>query len=228
MKFTIAITALFLLSAFGTQSPQVPVESAVYKFTSDMDISMKQYKKNGKLKEEQKMKFLLPKEGKSEFFGMELSMEEVEGASVVYDYGKEKMITLMDMGGMKQAVIIKMNKSLMEPDEETSAESIEFVNTGNTKTILGYTCSEYKANLEEGTYHYWVTQDAPYGIIEFFIRAQNQKAKQKMNGVLPQGQVLQVDMVDEKGEKMEMQVVSINENINKTIDLSNYQVIGNL
>jgi len=227
MKFLAPFLTLFLFASFTMKDTKL-VESASYSFKNSLDIKMSSYKKNGKLDDETNATLLISDEDPLKYFGVELDLESSGMGAAIYDYDKQKMITLMNLNGNNQAVIIDMNKKLFQPDEDDYDESVEFVKTGNSKDILGYSCDEYKAVVDDGTNYFWVSATAPLGIIDFFIRVQNQKSKNKIETVMPEGSVLELSSVSEKGEKFVMQVTKINQNINKTIDLSNYSVIGRM
>ncbi len=123
-----------------------PAESYVFNHKAVM------YMKSGK--EEMDIDYYLPKS--DDFFGMSIKDERIQDDFImVYDAGREAMFTYMENGGQK----MKMGISFKTDYTNNEAPVFDIKATGNTKTILGYSCKEYKMTGEDMTATIWVTKD---------------------------------------------------------------------
>lgn len=70
----------------------------------------------------------------SEFFGMEMNSAETGETFIIYDYGNEQMITLINMQGQKLGMAVPINSKMFEDQDSTQEEStLVFEKTGNEK-----------------------------------------------------------------------------------------------
>ncbi|MER3422504.1 MAG: hypothetical protein C4293_04000, partial [Nitrospiraceae bacterium] len=84
----------------------------------------------------------------------------IKGNKTRIDTGGEgaKANVILDQEAKKMAVVMPERKMVMEmpldyarPDQQASGKKpVNFVKTGTTDTILGYTCEQLVAKLEEG------------------------------------------------------------------------------
>jgi len=163
-------------------SKVAPAENYVFNHKAVM------YMKSGK--EEMDIDYYLPKS--SDYFGMAMKDKRIEDDfMMVYDVGREAMFTYMENGGQK----MKVGMSFKTDDTDTEAPVFDIKATGNTKTILGYNCKEYKMTGEDMTATIWVTKDVD---IRFPNTLYNDK-KNKSNN--------QEWMKDLDGWAMEMEMI---------------------
>lgn len=120
----------------------------------------------------------------SDYFGMELSNEDLKGQGKMYmvmDNMQKTNIMFMDMNGQKMGQIHKM------PDLKESKDkaNMSFKEIG-TKEILGYTC--YGMEVEDQTYigDLYFTLDAPVNFSAFFAMANNKNAPKGFDPALLQ------------------------------------------
>lgn len=174
--------------------------------------------------------------------GMEIELQEKnkkEGVSIlIYDLERNASIILFENEGEKARMAYGFDFEKIaegiEIDEDAeeidfSGENFSLKKTGNTKTILGYTCEEYIADDEEGKATYWITQKPIQGTSGFWGES-NPFLSAKMKGEsmdylkqMPQGNLL--DMIFEsKTDKsvVQMTVIEINENDKRSFVMADY------
>lgn len=98
----------------------------------------------------------------------------VEGSntSLIFNNKMSGLVVLMDDEKMfMELPLNSFNNEIQTDETETNEES--FVNTGETKEILGYNCEKYIINSEEGTIIIWATKEL--GGISFFTNPLNDK-----------------------------------------------------
>jgi len=120
----------------------------------------------------------------------------------------------MDMPGMK----IKKKVSQDELGQLDYSDKIpqhnDLKKTGNTKTILGYTCSEYVYENEGGKVHAWVTKNFP--IQGKFVPILGMKKDGPFEGFVLE---LQYKAANESGS---VKVIKVNTNANVKINANEY------
>jgi len=105
-------------------------------------------------KEKMTVNYFLPDSGN--FFGMEIKDEKIKDDFImVYDVDREAMFTYMENNGQK----MKMSVAFETDDVDTEDTSFNITATGKVKTILGYSCKEYKMTGDDITATIWVTKD---------------------------------------------------------------------
>ena len=110
------------------------------------------YMKSGK--DEMDLDYYLPDTG--DYFGMQVKDKRIEGNfTMVYDVERETMFSFIENGGQK----MKMGVDFKTGDSANEEPVFTITATGNTKTILGYNCKEYKMTGENMTATVWVTKD---------------------------------------------------------------------
>ena len=155
-----------------------------------------------------------------DIYAMSIASAEMGEEGKMYNVVTPKSITMfMDVGGMK------MKKSVAQDaysqtgfDDKIPADSRDLKKTGATKSILGYSCYEYKHAYEEISVSVWATNNFPasnknmsllgigkVGVVEGFVLEVNYK-----NG----------------NETANMKVVKYNKNKAVTINTNEYKSLG--
>ncbi|PSL06496.1 DUF4412 domain-containing protein [Cecembia rubra] len=172
--------------------------------------------------------------------GMEIEIKEKEkkdGTSVIiYDLERNASIILFDNEGQKSRLAYgydfdKMASGMEKSSDEMNDErALNFIKTGKSKTILGYTCDEYQSEDEAGISSIWITELAVGNKSGFWeennpvlaARMKNQNRKQFNH--LPQGGMLELDYKSKKDKsEIQMTVTEINENSHQSFLMSDYQ-----
>ncbi|WP_010228554.1 DUF4412 domain-containing protein [Gillisia marina] len=150
----------------------------------------------------------------TDYFGLEMSSEELKGQGKMYmvmDHKLKKNIMFMDMNGQKMGQIYKMQ----EFKENKNKADISFKEIG-TKEILGYTC--YGIEVEDPTYkgQIYFTLDAPISFSALFAMANNKSAPKGFDPALLQvlkkdALMMEMTMTNKSKSKdnFNMRVVSI-------------------
>jgi hypothetical protein len=137
---------------------------------------------------------------------------DVGGESVIVMDGDQTFI-FIDAPGMKMQMSGAQmgNQQASNPSEQM--ENYDYTNlnkTGNTKTVIGYTCYEYVMSDNKNSIQLWV---APELVIpNWFMQNQD----------VIEGHILEYT-VDSKDGKMTVTTMEIKENINKTLNPSEYK-----
>lgn len=169
------------------------------------------------------MDYFLPDSGN--FLGAQLKDEKIENTYfTVFDIDKETMFTYMENEGhkMKMAMELKMN----EADNEAS--KFDITATGNTKTILGYNCQEYKMTGEDMTATIWVTDDVSIRFPKNFYKANQDKNNNQAWMKNVDGWAMEMVMIDTSKRKPQtiiMNCISI-EKSNLNINSNEYKNMG--
>lgn len=205
-----------------------------YDFGAYSDVEITMTDKKGKV-ETMSMRYLFSKE--ATYVGMEFkemsSTEEMPPSFTIFDWENYQMITLIETSGQKMGVAMNLNPeeiaaASMEEMEEDD-EEIKFYKTGRTKKILGYTCEEYKMESEDGEGSFWMTDetDLHIGLAMGAMSMGNtsngkSKSQYDLPANYPEGAMLEMEYVDDKGEKMLMTTKEINTNHNQSISTAGY------
>ncbi|MFK7771807.1 MAG: DUF4412 domain-containing protein [Saprospiraceae bacterium] len=159
-----------------------------------------------------------------DFLGVQIKDKKVkEGSFTVFDVEREAMFNYMESDGkkMKMGVDFKM-------DDESNEATFDIVATGNTKTILGYKCQEYKMTGEDMTATIWITKEVDIRFpSKFYSVKQNKNNNQKWMNELD-GWAMEMTMIDtskRKSKTIIMSCLSI-EKSNFKINSKEYQNIG--
>lgn len=120
----------------------------------------------------------------TDYFGLEMSNEELKGQGKMYmvmDNKQKKNIMFMEMNGQKMGQIHKMP----EVKEGKNRSDMSFKEIG-TKEILGFTC--YGIEVEDQSYkgQLYFTLDAPVNFSALFAMANNEKAPKGFDPALLQ------------------------------------------
>lgn len=217
----ITATAVLLMSFSAGEIKKTTQET--YAFNTGLHIDLTEYKKNGKVDNTTEM-IMYSHSANTSHFGMEVAPDEEEAVGmVIFDMSINKMITLIDMPGMKTS----MSMSFDPEKGKSKGEDIEaqnFTKTGRSKVIMGYSCNEYQTKTEDGTHNFWMSTEAKTGIMSFMLTSQ--KGLKNMPASYPDGHMLEIENIDKKGKKFVMTVTKYETNLNKQFKMSDYKSFG--
>ena len=164
------------------------------------------------------MEFLLG--SYSNIYAMSISSAEMSEGGKVYNVVTPKNITMfMDVAGMK----MKKTVSQSQYSQSNFADKVpenpnDLKKTGATKTILGFTCHEYKHTNDGGYVSIWATKDFPQKNTNITMLGMRE-------GGLIEGFILEIDSKS-GNEKGNMKAVKYNRNKNITINTKEYKSMG--
>lgn len=217
-----------LANLFGGGSNAIDLPAS-YNFSKQMDVQLTSTNKRGK-QEEMTLKYHLSPENKQLGLSTKDEKNRGEEAFTVFDMAEEYMVVFSSSGSEKVAMAIPIKQNMLDAysaeDEKAAHPDFKYTKTGRTKTILGYTCHEYKFTSEEQNGSSWITNDLP-DFSQNFMLLSDPKGKNKNNlpSGFPQGTLLEMHMTDQKGEKMDWLVTKIDKNASHTITTSDYQLM---
>ncbi len=170
-------------------------------------------------------------------WGMELDNKEkdLEKAIMIFDQKNQATIMLMtDKKGEKSRIAYsldwsKMMEGAMENEMDEMDSTLRLTKTGNTKTILGYTCHEYLSEGEGYSATMWVSEDPVEGYASYwsknnylFAQQMQQKYGDQFDE-LPDGNVLEIHYTSKENEGVTtMQVTDINTTEEVTFVMDDY------
>lgn len=168
---------------------------------------------------------------------MDTDEKDLESTIMIFDNKNQATIMLMESKkGEKSRMAYGLDWSgmmdaAMDSDSvQQELENFEINKTGNTKTILGYECEEYKTVSDTFEALYWVSNEPIDGYASYWSKNNflfNQQMKTKYQAYMdkmPEGDVLEISYFD-KNDKgtTEMKIVDINTDHNETFIMSDYQ-----
>ncbi|MFD1314851.1 DUF4412 domain-containing protein [Namhaeicola litoreus] len=174
-----------------------------------------------------------------QYFGSAIKMNEVKQEGelpeifTILDEEHEAILIFMEEQKIVQTMSMKSISDLVEEDESID-QTINIKQTGNTKTILGYTCEEFVSETPDAKTTMWITQD-----LELFKKNMFYNLNKSLGGnklIIPEaakGMMMEMTMVglskDTQGDITKMTVRQIDAK-EKAIDLKNYQKmnLGNM
>ena len=159
------------------------------------------------------------------FFGTSIQNEKVKNDFMtVFDVDREAMFTFMENDGQK----MRMGIEFKTDDSTTEEPTFSITATGNSKTILGYNCQEYKITGKDMTATVWVTKEVDIRFPStFYNTKQNQNNNQEWMNDLD-GWAMEMVMIEtsrRKPQTITMKCLSIGES-NLKIKSNTYQNIG--
>lgn len=148
-----------------------------------------------------------------------MSLASNEGGKV-YNVITPKSITMfMDIGGMKMKKTVSQEQfSQSTISDKVPTDPNHLKKTGESKTILGFTCYEYKYTNNGGYVSVWITKDFPSNSTNISMLGMHE------GGVID-GFVLEIDSKS-GNDKANMKVVKYNKNKKITINTSSYKLMG--
>ena len=161
-----------------------------------------------------------------DIYGISVATKEMKGQGKVIMVMTPKSSTaFMDVAGMK----MKRTTSLEQIRAADISKNLpkdgdfEYQKTGNTKTILGYTCEEYKVDYsytnESGSASFWMSKDFPVQYKAWPMLGMS------MNNPNFSGFVLELNSTH-NGQNWTMKVTDMSD-INTTINTNDFRSMGN-
>ncbi|APX99562.1 DUF4412 domain-containing protein [Lacinutrix venerupis] len=144
----------------------------------------------------------------------------------VMDLEKEVMFMFMDNKGDKTLMSMNMNLDKITNDAIEDTE-YSVTATGNTKTILGYTCKEYNVKGKDLHGNVWVTENAGVSFSKTFYRTKQKKGMDQTWMSLVNGLPMEMKITDtsrRKAKTTTMNCVLLKEE-NFSINTTNYKKI---
>lgn len=184
-----------------------------FSFTSSLEVKMTS--SNGGSAD---LEFLLG--NYSNIYAMSVAAGEMGNSGEVYNVVTPNSITMfMDVGGMKMKKTVPQQQlSQTNFGNKVPANPDELKKTGKTKTILGYTCYEYKYINEGGYVSVWATKNFP-------MKNTNITMLGMREGGIIEGFVLEIDMKS-KNESGNMKAIKFNKNKSVKINTNEYKSMG--
>ena len=161
-----------------------------------------------------------------DIYGMSVVPKEMQGqGSVTMVMTPKTSTAFMNVGGMK----MKKSSSLDQIDDRykvtenlPNGANFKYVKTGKSKTILGYTCHEYKVDYNytnsKGSASFWVSKDFPIQNVELPMLGM------KLNNPYLQGFILELESNND-GQNFKVKVLNVSDK-NLTINTSDYKSMG--
>ncbi len=163
-----------------------------------------------------------------EFFDEE-SQKEKERSIMIFDFKNNATIMLLEADGEKSSMAFGLDwQNMMDQFEEMEVEEegepvdlsdFSFEKTGNTKTILGYSCEEYVAKSEGFKASYWISKDPISGLQSFwgqnspFITQKMRAENKTYFESLPEGSLMEMEFISEEdNSSTNITMKSIDEN----------------
>jgi hypothetical protein len=142
----------------------------------------------------------------------EYSEGDVGGESVIVMDGDDTFI-FVDTPGMKMQMSGGQMGNQQKEMPTDQMENYDYTNlnkTGNTKTILGYTCYEYVMSDDQNTIQMWLAPDLV--VPNWFMQNQD----------VLEGHILEYSVDSPEGQ-MTLTTLEIKDDISKTINPSEYR-----
>ncbi|MGB0890917.1 MAG: DUF4412 domain-containing protein [Flavobacteriaceae bacterium] len=156
----------------------------------------------------------------SNIYAMAIASKEMGAGGKVYNVVTPKSITMfVSVAGMKMKKTVPQQQfSQASFSDKVPTNPDDLKKTGATKTILGFTCYEYKYINDGGYVSIWATKDFPANGTKITMLGMRQ------DGPID-GFVLEIDMKS-KNETANMKAVKFNRNKNVTINTKEYKSMG--
>ncbi|WP_159950182.1 hypothetical protein [Polaribacter septentrionalilitoris] len=161
-----------------------------------------------------------------DIWGMSVAPKEMQGQGTMLMVMTPKAsIGFMDVAGMKMkkaTSLEQMGGQYDMDDKIPDGADFEYKKTGNTKTILGYTCQEYKVDYDytnsKGSVSFWVSKEFPIQNIELPMLGM------KMNNPYLNGFVLELNSTHQ-GKNFKIKVTNVTDK-NVKINSNEYRKMG--
>lgn len=225
---------------FSSVNLNAPTEDS-YHFSGYTDMEISGTDEKGKDIENTVFRTYLSAEEHYWGIKMDNKESEMENAVMIFDGKNNSTVILMeneekekiymsygaDWNKMIESADVKEGDA---PDVEGIEEAYKIEKTGNSKTVLGVTCEEYRMENEEATINYWVSKTPVEGYASFWSKNNfmfSGKMAQKHGNLyqdLPEGDVMEIHHVskEDKGETW-MKIVEINPRQSTDFILSEYK-----
>ncbi len=219
-----------LMFGLGEPAPTEPQ----YSFTGFLTMEMVSKDKKGKAQEPIFFKSLLS--GITAYTGMQfLDPNNPQVATVmIMDISNEASVILLDDGKQKSSMAFKVDYSDIQKEADdhhlTQLEDGEYTlrKTGNTKTILGYTCEAYEVKNEDGEGIYWITEEPIQGYATFMghsnplVSANTMERYSDFFKNAPKGSFMEMTYSSKDGSNMQINVIEINTDSPQLFTMTDY------
>lgn len=218
---------------FGGMMEPAPTESE-YSFTGFMVMEVTSIDKKGKSEDPTRIQYLLSTD--AQFMGMAFTdpKQPQTTTTSIMDTKNEAMVMLMEDKGNKSSISFKLDYEKMqevvdkEAEEQLETPDYKITKTGNTKTILGYSCEEYLVETEDGKGNYWITEKPIDGLSMFSPQSNPMVSSKTMDRYssfftnAPKGSFMEMIFTDNDGAVTDMKVVEIETNSPRKFEMSEY------
>jgi hypothetical protein len=207
-----------------------------YKFTGFSVIEVSGIDEKGESMEPTIMRSFLSEDAM--IIGMEVENEESKKANnkmiLIYDLERNASIILLESEGEKSRMaygidLNKIEEGIEVEDPDLENYEVSFRKTGNTKTIMGYTCEEFETEDEDGIATYWVTEHPIKGKNTFwgesnpYLAARMQDQKNVNFKDLPKGNMMELHYKSKKDKSiMTMNVIELNDDFQQIFIMADY------
>lgn len=223
-----------MIKRMGVGGEPVPIQDS-YSFQTLIQMHIESENKKGEKTSEGE--FITHLSTESGILGYEFvsgDMAESDLGFIIIDAINKATIILSEEKGKKTGLVYGLGTFWGEVQEE-SMEELDFSETpdtylsnpnvsktGKTKTIAGYKCEEYKYTDEYSDSNIWITKDIKMNSKDFF--GMLFKTSLYSHG-MGWGYMMEATTVNkESGEKSTMIITEVNENSNKKVLMSDYEV----
>jgi len=206
-----------VMSMMGTENID-----RTYEFDHNFRLKIENYKKD-KLDSEMIMKMYINEQTSS--MGVKLEGAEAEQVDfMVYDMKGQEMLTMMNNDGQKMGMRIVTKDNPGAENDQVDTPNIRFEKTGNSKSISGFDCDEYKLIYEsdtedenQGDQFFWITDETEADWIKSMTKMATHSPNMPVNygvpNTYPDGSVIQmVQTMDNEEEKSVVTVLEMNMN----------------
>jgi hypothetical protein len=224
-----------IMKGLGVSGEPVPIADS-YSFDNRIQMHLESYDKNGlKTSEGEFFTYFNPKTESMAYQVVSGDMAKSGQGLFIIDTENEATIILGDEDGKKTGIVYGMNSFLQSlgenpVDEETDlSETSEMyladphvTKTGNTKTIAGYKCEEYKYDDDETESDIWITKDLNMNTQDFFGTIF--KTSLYSHG-MGWGYLMEANSLDKNtNERSILKITKVDTNSNVRFSMSDYQI----
>lgn len=223
-----------MIRKMGISGEPVPIEDS-YSFNKLVQMHIESHDKNGKKTSEGE--FITHLSSESQIVAYEFvsgDMAESDLGLIIADANNEATIILSEDQSEKTGLVYGLGtfsqtiqtESLEDLDlsetPETYLANPNVKKTGRTKTIAGFKCEEFTYTDEYSNSNIWITKDLKMNTKDFFSMLF--KTSLYSHG-MGWGYMMEATTINkESGEKSIMMVTNVDNNSNKTILMSDYEV----
>jgi len=162
----------------------------------------------------------------SDIYGMQMAMKEMQGQGSMTIVNTPKNSTMfMDMAGMKMKKTTNLEElgdQYKAGDKLPDGADFSYKKTGNTKTIAGYSCEEYKVEYSyvsnNGSASLWISKDFPIQNMQLPMLGMT------LNNPYYSGFVMEMNMTN-NGKTNVIRVTGIS-NISVNIEAGDFKKMG--
>lgn len=202
-----------------------------YKFDAYIQMEISNYKKNGKLDDQEVYDSYVHKEDAD--YAMEFSDDQSKSI-IIFDTRNSAMLILTESDGEKTGFATTIDPAAMaervedyEEEEASDLNPYHARKTGKKKNILGYSCDEYLAEDEETEVHMWISEKLGKEMRKEWMNNQQTFGAMFSQAYALDGMVLENDVLDKgNGKKTVMLVTKIDLNHSHTVSTGGYAIMS--